>query len=311
MNSSAIRNKLLIGSVAISLAFCHAARGQNGKETDPGAALQAMLTAACRQDETAFGNYLTRANAAAYAKLPVEERLTVLKRISLLEQPGRALFSTDAQKRRVLACEGQAASTEFHFRDERTEENLAFIAVETGAQSTQFGMVREGGGWRLLSLGLLVFDIPALEQQWAEQDLAAREDAVVKTLNALADAVAQYQRAFAQLPDSLAQLGPAPPEGASPDAADLVAGDLAKGSREGYQYRYRVLPSGENGEMHFALEAAPEQYGKTGRRSFFLDGEGKIHAADKQGKSATAADPLLNPAEQPSIPAAQATRGTA
>jgi hypothetical protein len=269
------------------------ARGQDGKETDSAAALQAMLMAACRQDETAFGNYLTRANGAAYAKLPVEERLAVLKRISLLEKPGRPLLSTDALKRRVLACQAPGATTEFRLGEAHTEENLAFIAVDAGSQSTQFGMVREGGGWRLLSLGLLIFDIPALEQQWAEQDMEAREDAVVKTLGALADAIAQYQRAFAQLPDSLAELGPAPAEGISPDAANLIADDLAKGSSKGYQYRYRILPSGEDGEAHFALQAAPEQYGKAGRRSFFLDDAGKIHAADKQGKAATVDDPLM------------------
>ena len=42
------------------------ALAQDGKETDPAAALQAMLTAACRQDEAGFRNYLTKANGAAF-----------------------------------------------------------------------------------------------------------------------------------------------------------------------------------------------------------------------------------------------------
>lgn len=293
------RIRLACGLLLLLVLVCGSpsARCQDGKETDPAAALQAMLTAACRQNETTFENYLTRPNAAAYAKLPPEERLAVLKRISLLDEPGRPLLSIDMQKRTVLACEAPGGTTEFHLGDVHMEENLAFIAVNAGGQSTQFGMVRAGGGWRLLSLGLLIFDIPALEQQWAEQDLAAREDAVVKTLEALADAVKKYQQAFGQLPDSLAQLGPAPPEGVSPDAADLIAADLAKGSWKGYQYRYRIVPGGEDGAPQFALEAAPEQYGKTGRRSFFLDGAGKIHAADKHGHAATADDPPMKAAE--------------
>jgi len=293
MSLKTTRTKILTISFVFSFAFCPLVRGQDGKEAEPAAALQAMLTAACRQNETTFENYLTRANSAAYAKLPVEKRLAILKRISLLEQPGRPLLSTDAQKKRVLACEAPDATVEFRLGDTHAEENLAFIALDAGDQSTQFGMVREGGGWRLLSLGLLIFDIPALEQQWAEQDLAAREDAAVKTLEVLGDAVKKYEQAFGQLPDSLAQLGPAAAEGISPDAANLIAGDLAKGSWKGYQYRYRILPVGEDGEARFALETTPEQYGKTGRRSFFLDGAAKIHAADKQGKAATVDDPLI------------------
>ncbi len=277
--------------VAASL-FVLPARAQDGKETDPVASLQSMLTAACRQEEDSFRNYLTQANAAAYGKLPVEERLAILKRVSRLEKPGRPLFSTDAQKHKVIACEGQGATTEFRFGDARVEDNLALIPVTVSDTTTQFTMVRENGGWRLLALGLLLFDVPGLEQQWADQELQAHEDAALKTLNALADAIAQYQQAFEQLPISLAQLGPASVEGVSQDAADLIASDLAEGSRDGYSFRYQVIPSLNGGEDRFELSATPEQYPKTGRLSFYRDGSGKMHVADKHGTPATAGDPL-------------------
>jgi hypothetical protein len=268
------------------------ARAQDGKEVDPAAALQAMLTAACRQDETVFRNYLTKANGAAFAQLTATQRLAIVKRFALLDKPGRPLLSSGAGKIKVLACEGPGATVEFRMGAARVEENTAYISVEVSGQSTQFGMVREGGGWRLLSLGLLLFDVPQLVGQWAQQDLEAREDAAAKTLAALAEAIGTYQRSFGQLPESLAQLGPAT-EGASPDAANLIAGDLAAGSRNGYQYRYQILPVAEDGAPHFELMATPEEYGKTGRQSFLVDGKGQVHAADKNGKVATVADPLL------------------
>jgi hypothetical protein len=34
----------------------------------------------------------------------------------------------------------------------------------------------------------------------------------------------------------------------------------------------------------------PEDYGKTGKRSFLLDSDGKIHAADRHGQIATLED---------------------
>jgi hypothetical protein len=269
------------------------AQAQDGRETDPAAALQAMLTAACRQDETVFRNYLTKANDAAFAKLTVTQRLAIVKRFALLDKPGHPLLSGGAGKAKVLRCEGPGATVEFRMETTLGEENTAFIPVDVSGQSIQFGMVREGGGWRLLSLGLLLFDVPQLVEQWAQQDLLAREDAAAKTLAALAEAIGTYQRSFGHLPESLSQLGPAPPEGASPDAANLIASDLAAGSRNGYQYRYQIVPSADGSEPRFELMAAPEQYGRVGRQSFLLDEKGQIHASDKNGKPATIADPLL------------------
>jgi type II secretory pathway pseudopilin PulG len=268
------------------------AGAQDGTAIEPGTALQSMLTAACRQDEASFRNYLTKANGAAFAQLTVAQRLAIIKRFALLDTPGRPLLS-DAGKSRVLACEGPGATVEFRIGAARQEENTAYIPVNVSGRTTQFGMVRESGGWRLLSLGLLLFDVPQLVEEWAQQDTEAREEAAAKALAALAEAIEAYQRSFGQLPDSLAQLGPAPPEGVSPDHADLIASDLATGSRNGYKYRYQILPAPDGSAANFELTATPEQYGKAGRRSFLLDGKGRIHAADKNGKVATVADPVL------------------
>ena len=160
-------------------------------------------------------------------------------------------------------------------------------------QQTQFGLVRENGGWRLISLGLVLLDIPQLSKQWAESDLAAHEEAAVATLRGLADAIETYRRAYGKLPDSLAQLGPAPKDQISPEQASLVNEHLAAGSTAGYRFRYRIVSSSEAGNETFELAAVPEAYGKTGRRSFLMDAAGKIHAADKHGELATADDSLV------------------
>src|SRR6202041_126466 len=93
----------------------------------------------------------------------------------------------------------------------RVEENLAFIPVAVvNSQQADFGMVREGGSWRLLSLGLVLFDVP---------QLATQEDTAIADLRALAEAIQTYRRAFGKLPESLEQLGPAPKDQISPDQA--------------------------------------------------------------------------------------------
>lgn len=280
--------------LAIAGLFGLSARAQEGHELDPAAALSSALTAACRQNPAGFANYLTPENAEAFRTLGDIKQLDVLKRISLLDQPGRALISSDEKNHNILRCETPGAMAVFHFGDPRVHENLAFIPVQVeGRQTTEFGLVREGKSWRMLSLGLLLFNIPQLEKQWAEQDLEAHEDAALRTVDALDGAVRTYQRAFGKLPESLTQLGPAPKEGISPDAADLIGEELAAGHRGGYAYRYRILPAPQGGDPTFEIAATPDEYGRGGRRSFFLDGAGKMHAADKKGSFATIDDPAI------------------
>jgi len=267
---------------------------QDGHETDPAASLAAALSSACRANESQFENYLTVDNASAFRALPPEERGAVLKRLALSEQIGKPLLSSDDQGHTVLRCTAPEGTAEFRFGVARVRENLAFVPVAvTDGEKTEFGLVRENGGWRLISLGLVLLDIPQLSKQWAESSLVAREDAAVEDLRSLEDAIQTYRRAFGKLPDTLTQLGPAPKDQVSPDQASLVSEALAAGSDGGYRFRYRIAPGASEDEMAFELVALPDDYGKTGRRSFFLDTSGKIHGADKHGELATAEDPAI------------------
>jgi hypothetical protein len=272
----------------------YAQSNQSAQSGDPGGALSDALIAACRGNQTQFANYLTSDNASAFHALSGEQRSDFIKRFSLTDDPGKPLLSSDAQSHTVVRCDAPSRSVEFRFGDTRVRDNLAFIPVTVvGGQQTQFGLVRENGNWRILSLGLLLLDIPKLSKQWADQELAGREDAIITALEGLEEAIGRYKGAFDKLPDSLAQLGPADPGEISPEQASLVGKDLARGDAGGYHFRYRTVATADPKNQTFELIATPDEYGKTGRRSFFVDGAGRIHAADKHGTAATSDDPEL------------------
>jgi hypothetical protein len=65
---------------------------------------------------------------------------------------------------------------------------------------------------------------------------------------------------------------------------------IEKNFIEGVQYRVEVNASGDR----FEATATPKEYGKTGRRSFFVDQTGVVRAADHKGRPATAQDPPVD-----------------
>ena len=284
--------------------FCASAlRAQNipttaGTNADPSSVLSDVLNAACRANETQFANFLTSDNAAAFRALPADQRTAFVKRFSLSDQAGSPLISADTQNHIVLRCRTSAGTTEFRFGDARIKENLAFVPVDVpDGENTEFGLVRENGGWKLLSLGLVLLNVPQLSQAWAQQDMRLHEQGAIATMQTLADAINKYHRAFAQMPDTLAQLGPASKGQISLDQASLVGADLAAGDAAGYRYRFRIAPAPDGSDTRFEITAVPDVYGKTGRRSFFMDASGQIHGEDHKGSQATGDDPLLGQSE--------------
>lgn len=273
-------------------------------KADPAAALEATLTAACRHDEAAFAIHLTSRTAAEFRKLPEAQRGNLMGRLAMLNGAGKALLSSGADGRAVVRCDAAGAITELRIGAPETSENLAFVPAEARAadatRTVRFGLVREAGEWRLISVGLLLLDLPAMSQEWAEADLRASEVAAVAALHDIADALDTYRRAFDQLPESLDQLGPPPKEGLSPDHAGLLDEPLAAGERGDYRFRYVIKPaegSVDEAERNklagFALAATPLKYGQGGRRSFYLDSAGILRGADKQGEVATSNDPEI------------------
>src|SRR5579864_4480468 len=253
-----------IPALAMMMIFCAApsllAQAQQAAQPDPVEALNNALVAACKENEADFANYLTDENAAAFQRLPADERTGMMKRFVLLDTPGRPLLANDTQGHEILRCEASDASVEFRFGAARTHENLAYIPVTlTGQNAIRFELVREDSRWKLLSLGLLLIDIPQLQKQWAAQDIENREQGAIDTLRNLAQAIDTYKQAFGKLPDSLARLGPAK-DGISPQAAKLIDADLAAGSKNGYNFRYRVTEGAESAGAGFEIAAIPAEY---------------------------------------------------
>jgi hypothetical protein len=289
---------LVLGAIGFSLflaapAWAQQSSAQSGG-ADPAAALADALVEACRANETQFSNYLAGDNGAAFRALPEAQRTAFMKRLSLSDSPGKPLLSSDDHNHIVLRCRAPETTVEYRFGTPRVHENLAFIPVNVvDAEEADFGLVRESSGWRLLSLGLVLLDVPQLSKEWVRQDLAAHEDTTVATLRSLAEAIQTYHNAFGKLPESLAQLGPAPKDQISPEQASLISAGLAAGKQDGYVFRYRIAPDANGNDNNFELAATPESYGKVGRRSFFMDADGKVHADDKHGAVATYEDPLI------------------
>lgn len=286
-----------IAAAALMLPLCAVgALAQETQPAPPSAALVDALSSACRGDAKEFANDLTQANSTAFLALPENERAAFLSRLAMGDVPGHALLSTSEANEPVVRCTTAGGTAEFRFGVARTAENLSFIPVKViNGQNTTFGMVREHGGWRLLSLGLVLLDIPQLSKQWADEALVESEASAIANLHSLAEAIEKYRSAYGKLPNSLAQLGPAPQNEISSDQASLVDEQLASGSDQGYQFRYRTVGGAqESAATEFEISAVPQEYGKTGRRSFFLDADGKIHGADRHGELATADDPVIS-----------------
>jgi hypothetical protein len=281
---------------------CKTGAQQPVPESDPATTLTAALSAACRADQNQFANYLTADNATAFHALPGDRRKAFLKRFSLADGVGKPLLSSNANNP-VLRCEAPEVTVEFRFGETRVRENLAFVPVSvTSGQETEFGLVRENGAWHLLSLGLVLLDVPQLSKEWSEQELASNESAAEEALRNIAGAVEIYRHAFDHMPASLAQMGPAPFNQISAEQAALIDEGLAAGAESGYQFRYRVVAAATGvagGDTKFEVTATPDTYGKTGRRSFLLDTGGTVRAADHGGGAATADDPAVENEKSP------------
>jgi hypothetical protein len=271
---------------------------------DPGLTLRDVLAAACSESEREFGLFLTPENKKVFERLSPVSRVALMKRFVQLDEPGTARVSVNPSGRPHVRCETPSITTEMQLGVAEVQENLAFIPLEVrpvgdsagaGARRVTMGLVRQGGGWKLLSVGLLLLDLNALEQQWIQADLQDNEEDALKTLVRLAAVVEKYREMYSKLPDSLEQLGPPKSGGASPESSALLSSDLASGTVGGYSFRYVPVPAADSGAISgFSLAATPVVYGKTGRRSFLLDSSGEIHGADHQGALAGPTDPRID-----------------
>jgi len=227
-----------------------------------------------------------------------------MKRFVLLNQPGKPSLLPTGSGRPTVHCETPGGAAELQIGGAEVSDNLAFLPVEvreptdtTGSSTirVQMGLVRENNGWKLLSVGLVLLDLPALAFEWDAAEMESTERAAIDGVKKIAEAVETYRRTYARLPESLAKLGPAKRgSAAGPDGAGLLDQELASGTRMGYRFRYVISGGSDLGApAKYEIAATPETYGRTGRRSFFRDTNGGMHGADRQGAVGSEVDPRI------------------
>jgi len=269
----------------------------------PSAALKAVLSAACSQNQTEFVRFLTARNKEAFSRMTPPARVALMKRFVLLNEPGKPTASANPAGRPILRCQTPDVATEMQIGGAELRDNIAFLPLElrdttdtTGASVHQItmGLVREDGEWKLLSVGLLFLDLPALEVEWDAAEMEATERDAIEALKKVSAAVEAYRNRYLRLPASLANLGPPLHGAANGEAAGLLDSDLANGMKNGYAIRYVIAGASTLGApAKYELAATPQQYGRTGRRSFFRDSNGVLHAADRQGAVGSESDPKV------------------
>jgi len=270
-------------------------------QSGPGSALSSALSAACSQNQAEFTHFLTVRNKESFSRMPPAARVALMKRFVLLDEPGKATISANPSGRPIVRCETPGGTVEMQVGGADIRDHVAFMPLElhettdsTGASARQInmGLVREDGEWKLLSLGVLLLDLPALEAEWDESEIEATEKEALESLKTIASAVDSYRNKYPHLPESLTNLA-APARGKpTPEAAGLLDADLAKGTKDGYVFRYVIVGASDIGApAKYQLSATPLRYGQTGRRSFFRDASGVIHAADRQGAVGSETDP--------------------
>jgi hypothetical protein len=269
----------------------------------PTAALRDILTAACSQSQDEFSRFLTERNKQSFARLAPAARVAFMKRFVLLNEAGKPVVTTNPSGRPIVRCETPAGAAEIQIGGADTRDNMAFLPIELRALSDSsgdppitvtMGLVREGGEWKILSLGVVLLDLPSLEIEWDSAEADKNEQSAVEALKDIADAVEAYRRKYTRLPESLSELGPPSKGLVSAESAGLVDADLAAGLKNGYSFRYVVVGASVVGApAKFQLAATPVSYGRTGRRSLFRDAEGTLRGADHQGAVGSETDPKL------------------
>ncbi|HKW63527.1 MAG TPA: hypothetical protein VJN89_13345 [Candidatus Acidoferrum sp.] len=269
--------------------------------TGPGSALSRALAAACVQSQVEFARFLTFRNKESFFRMTPAARVALMKRFVLLDEPGKAAVSANPSGRPIVRCETPGGTVEMQIGGADMRDNMAFLPLElhettdsAGASARQInmGLVREEGEWKLLSLGVLLLDLPALEAEWDESEIEATETEALESLKTIASAVDSYRNNYPHLPESLSNLASPARGKPSAETAGLLDADLAKGTKDGYVFRYVIVGANDVGApAKYELSATPLRYGQTGRRSFFRDSKGVVHAADRRGAVGSETDP--------------------
>jgi hypothetical protein len=276
---------------------------QSAASPDPALVLRDILMASCSEDTKHFSEYLTSRNAAAFASMTSAAQTKLLQRFVLADQAGTPSAKTNDSGTLTVVCATPSLTTELQIGKPEIRDNIAYLplvvkdAADPSGSNTRrviMGLVRENSHWKLLSLGVLLLDLPTLSEEWDRAEIQNNEKSAIASIKELAAALEKYRVTYTRLPPSLAELGPPISGAPKNDHAGLVDADLAAGQKNGYSFRYVIVGANDVGAPAiYQLAAIPVEYGRTGTRSFFRDGTGVVHAGDHQGAVGTIVDPKV------------------
>ena len=122
----------------------------------------------------------------------------------------------------------------------------------------------------------------------------AHETSAQQSLRVITSAELQYNSAYPTrgFACSLAELGGDPKSGApTPEAAQLIAADLASGQKAGYTFAItnctKVTVNNQDQFTSYEVTAVPNKVGKTGDRGFCSDENNAIHFDPSGGTNCT------------------------
>jgi prepilin-type N-terminal cleavage/methylation domain-containing protein len=103
------------------------------------------------------------------------------------------------------------------------------------------------------------------------QRMAAQEMAAVRQIHTIHTAQIQYYSQFGRYATNLAELGPPTSGSPGPAGADLIPKTLTEGKNTGYVFTVQKTPTG------YGVNANPEAFNSSGRRTFYSDETQVIH----------------------------------
>ena len=117
----------------------------------------------------------------------------------------------------------------------------------------------------LIVIAIILIILTIAVPKLSTAQMNAREMAVVREIQTVNTAQAQYMSQFGQFAPTMAALGPPTSGGPGPAAADLIPGSLASGDKDGYTFTLAATPSG------YTLNVNPKVFNSSGRRTFYSD----------------------------------------
>jgi len=121
------------------------------------------------------------------------------------------------------------------------------------------------------ALAVIAITLTIAACKMGNDQINAREMLVVREIQTINTAQAQYMSQFGKFAASLTELGSPASGRPGPSAADLIPGSLASGDKDGYTFTLAPTPSG------YTLNVNPKVYDSTGRRTFYSDQNMIIH----------------------------------